>query len=278
MREMTDFIQPLWSYILSFLNTFIPDYILPNIRLILQIILILIIGFLVGRLSKAVTVKILTIAGIKKITVRGWTDDILRAVGYKGTFTGLIGDLVKWFVYILFIGSAIQIAGFPGLSEIFNQIAIFVPRFIAAILIIVIGFLIADFFGKVFEEAARRIVEEEILSSLIGGVAKYSVALITLIISLALIGIDTFSLTMVLVIILGTAVIVLVMGIKEMFPNLTAGLYLKKILRIGEYIRVEKYAGKIERIEPLHIVLISGGKTISIPNSFLLTHPIERKQ
>ncbi|RLJ09320.1 MAG: hypothetical protein DRP13_00510 [Candidatus Aenigmatarchaeota archaeon] len=276
MSDIFSILQAVWSYFISSLNIFIPQYILPNLQLILQIILILIVGFFVARLSKTVTVKLLTMAGLRKITIRTWTDDILKAVGYSGTLITLIGDLVKWFIYILVLGTIIEIAGFPGIFNIFSQIAIFVPRFIAAILIIVIGFLIADFFGKVFEEAGRRIFQDDFLSSFTGGLIKYSVAFVSIIISLALIGIDTFSLTVMLAIILTTAVIMLLMGVKDMFPNFTAGIYLKKNIKIGEHIKTGNYSGKVERIEPLAVVIKSGAKTVSIPSSFLIKNPVEK--
>ncbi|RLJ08963.1 MAG: hypothetical protein DRP16_00240 [Candidatus Aenigmatarchaeota archaeon] len=276
MSDIFSIFQAVWSYFISSLNIFIPQYILPNLQLILQIILILIVGFFVARLSKTVTVKLLTMAGLRKITIRTWTDDILKAVGYRGTLITLIGDLVKWFIYILVLGTIIEIAGFPGIFNIFSQIAIFVPRFIAAILIIVIGFLIADFFGKVFEEAGRRIFQDDFLSSFTGGLIKYSVAFVSIIISLALIGIDTFSLTVMLAIILTTAVIMLLMGVKDMFPNFTAGIYLKKNIKIGEHIKTGNYSGKVERIEPLAVVIKSGAKTVSIPSSFLIKNPVEK--
>ena len=276
MSDIFSILQAVWSYFISSLNIFIPQYILPNLQLILQIILILIVGFFVARLSKTVTVKLLTMAGLRKITIRTWTDDILKAVGYRGTLITLIGDLVKWFIYILVLGTIIEIAGFPGIFNIFSQIAIFVPRFIAAILIIVIGFLIADFFGKVFEEAGRRIFQDDFLSSFTGGLIKYSVAFVSIIISLALIGIDTFSLTVMLAIILTSVVIMLVIGVKDMFPNFTAGIYLKKNIKIGEHIKTGNYSGKVERIEPLAVVIKSGAKTISIPSSFLIKNPVEK--
>jgi len=270
------FLQTLWVWFVSVLNSVFMNYVIPNLQLIVQIVILVIVGYITGIICKTITVKILTMIGFKKITTRSWTDDILKAVGYRGSIVTLIGDLVKWFVYILILGVIIELIGFPGLFNIFSQIAIFVPRFIAAILIIVIGFLIADFFGKVFEEAGRRIFQDDFLSSFTGGLIKYSVAFVSIIISLALIGIDTFSLTVMLAIILTTAVIMLLMGVKDMFPNFTAGIYLKKNIKIGEHIKTGNYSGKVERIEPLAVVIKSGAKTVSIPSSFLIKNPVEK--
>ena len=154
--NVQEFLHMLGTAVVDFFSRFVPEYVVPNIQMIIQVIVLLVVAYVVGRIAKTITVKLLSMVGLKRITIRSWTDDILKAVGYRGTIVGLIGDLVKWFVYVLFLGVIIDILGFSGLVNIFNQIAIFVPRFIISILVIVIGFLIADSMGKVFEEAGRR--------------------------------------------------------------------------------------------------------------------------
>ncbi len=270
------FLQTLWVWFVSVLNSVFMNYVIPNLQLIVQIVILVIVGYITGIICKTITVKILTMIGFKKITTRSWTDDILKAVGYRGSIVTLIGDLVKWFVYILILGVIIELIGFPGLFNIFSQIAIFVPRFIAGVLIIVIGFLIADFLGKVFEEAGRRIFDDEQLGMLSGGIAKYSIATISIIMALALIGIDTVSLTIMFAIILTAVVTVLIIGLKDIFPNFAVGVHVKRNFRIGERIRVCDYTGVIEKMEPLYIVLKVGSKSVRIPNHMLVNNPVER--
>jgi len=270
------FLQTLWVWFVSVLNSVFMNYVIPNLQLIVQIVVLVIVGYITGIICKTITVKILTMIGFKKITTRSWTDDILKAVGYRGSIVTLIGDLVKWFVYILILGVIIELIGFPGLFNIFSQIAIFVPRFIAGVLIIVIGFLIADFLGKVFEEAGRRIFDDEQLGMLSGGIAKYSIATISIIMALALIGIVTVSLTIMFAIILTAVVTVLIIGLKDIFPNFAVGVHVKRNFRIGERIRVCDYTGVIEKMEPLYIVLKVGSKSVRIPNHMLVNNPVER--
>jgi len=274
--NVQEFFQLLSTTIVEFLNKLIPEYIVPNLQLIIQVIGLSIVAYVVGRVAKAITVRILSMVGLKRITIRSWTDDILRAVGYRGTIVGLIGDLVKWFVYIVFLGVIIEILGFPGLVIIFNQIAIFVPRFIVAILVIVIGFLIADFLGKIFEEAGRRFFVDESLGFLSGAFIKYSIALISVIMSLSLIGLDTLSLIVLFFILLTGALSLFIIGIRDVLPNFTAGLQIKKELKYGERIKIGQYSGVVERINPTSVVIKNGSKTVTIPASYFIRNPVER--
>jgi hypothetical protein len=274
--NVQEFLQLFGANVVDFFSRLIPEYVFPNLQLIIEVIVLFVLAYVIGKIGKAITTRLLIVVGLKRITIRSWTDDILKAVGYRGTIVGLIGDLVKWFIYIIFLGVIIQTLGFPGLVNTFNQIAIFVPRFIVAILIIVIGFLIADFLGKIFEEAARRLFVDESLGMLSGAFIKYAVALISVIMALSLIGLDTLSITVLFSIILIGTIGIFVLGIRDLLPNYTAGVYIKRELRHGEHIKIGQYSGIVERIDPTFVVLKNGNKRITIPSSFFVKNPVEK--
>jgi len=270
-------IGAITSDIMTFFAHFTPNYIIPNLKLILQILFLLLVAYVLGHLAKAVTVKILGVVGLRKSSVRGMTDDTLKAIGYKGTVVDIIGDLVKWFVYIVFIGIIIEILSLPLLFSIFNQIAFFIPRVIGAILIIVIGFLIADFLGGAFGEAAKKFFNDETLSALSGGLIKYSIAIISIIMGLAIIGINTLALMIMFAFILLASTVIFTLGMKDMFPNFAAGIHLKRTLKIGESIKIGEHSGIVESIGMVSVTIDSGGRKISIPNIEFINRPLERK-
>ncbi len=276
--DINEFLQSLWTWLVQFASTFPETYVLPNLQLIIQVVALLVVAYVIGKLGKAITVKLLSIAGLKTVTIRSWTDDILRAVGYRGNIVSLIGDIVKWFVYIMFLGLIIETLGFPGLINIFTQVAVFVPKFIVAILIIVVGFLVADFMGKVFEEAGRRFFTDETISVIAGTLVKYTVALTSVVMSLGLIGLDAMALNIILSAILIGMVSVLILSIKDILPDFTAGLHLKNVLRRGDRIRVGKHKGSVEKVDALSVTLRDGSKTIVLPNSLLVKSPFERRE
>jgi len=143
-------INYIWTGITSFSQRLIPEYLLPNIPLIIYVFVLLISGYFIGKLGKLIVTKILAAVGLKRLTTKTWAESVIRITGYKGTIVELIGDIVKWILYIAFLGIIIQEIGFPGVADIFTQTAVFLPRLVGAILIVVIGFIVADFFGKIF--------------------------------------------------------------------------------------------------------------------------------
>jgi hypothetical protein len=275
--DLNAFLQSLQAWTVSFFEQLIPEYILPNLQLIIQIMIILLVGYLIGKIGKIAVTKILSIAGLKRITAKTWTEDVLKVTGYKGNVVDLIGDLIKWSIYIVTLAVVVQVLGFASVANVFNQIIIFVPRLIVAILIVVVGFIIADFFGKVFEEAMIKIFREDILSKFSGGIVKYSIAMIALIIALSMIGLDVNALLILFSAMLLIVVMVTGIGLKDLIPNFTAGIHVKGMLKPGDRVKFRSYSGIVERINPYSVDIRVKRRTVSIPNSMLLKEPFEKE-
>ncbi|NIO20198.1 MAG: mechanosensitive ion channel [Candidatus Aenigmarchaeota archaeon] len=275
--DLNAFLESLNTWVISFFRQLVPEYILPNLQLIIQIVIILLVGYIVGKISKIIVTKILSVAGLKRITAKTWTEDVLKVTGYKGNVVDLIGDLVKWSIYIVTLAVVVQVLGFASVANIFNQILIFVPRFIVAILVVVVGFIIADFFGKVFEEAIIKIFREDILSKFSGGVIKYSIAMIALIIALSMIGLDVNALLILFSALLLIVVMVTGLGLKDLIPNFTAGIHVKGMLKVGDRVKFRKYSGIVERMNPYSVDIRINKRTVTIPNSVLIKEPIEKE-
>ncbi|MBN2042938.1 MAG: mechanosensitive ion channel [Candidatus Aenigmarchaeota archaeon] len=274
--EIEGILQAAYVWFVSFLEGFLPKYILPNLQMIIQIVVVLLIGYILGKAGKAIAKKILNVAGLKRITSKSLTEDILRITGYKGNIVELIGDLVKWCIYIITLAIVVQFLGFTTVSLIFNQILMIVPRFIVAILVIVVGFIIADFFGKIFEEAASKTFKEETLSKFSGGLIKYTISMIAIVISLSLIGLDTSAIVILFGAILVVVIIIVTFGMKDLIPNFTAGLSLRKDIRVGDRIKIKNCSGKVAAFGPYSVEIRNGRKSYRIPNSILYNEITEK--
>ncbi|MEE9323023.1 MAG: mechanosensitive ion channel domain-containing protein [Candidatus Aenigmarchaeota archaeon] len=275
--DINAFLQSTYAWIVNFLKELFPKYIVPNIQLIIQIVLIIVVGYIAGRISKAIVGKILYVTGLRRMTARTWTEDVLKATGYKGDVVEFIGDLIKWSIYILTLAVVVQVLGFATVAGLFNQIIIFVPKVILAILAVIIGFMIADFFGKVFEEGARKLLREDVLAKFSGGLIKYSISMIAVIIALGLVGLDINAMLIFFSALLAVIVIVFSMGMRDLIPNFTAGIHLKNTLKVGDRIKVGKHSGVVERIDPFSVLLRVNKKNVILPNSLLVKEPIERE-
>ncbi len=276
--DLNAFLQPLTAWLADFSARLLPDYIIPNLRIILQIVLILVVAYIAGKVGKSLTKRLLNIVGLKNLTDKSWAEGVLKITGYKGSIVELIADLVKWLIYILFLTFILQTMGLSGVTDIFNQVATFVPRFIGAILLMVVGFIIADFFGKVFEEAGGKLLGGEGLGRFVGGLVKYSIGLVVLIMSLALLGVETAALAILLSSLLVTIIIITAFGMKDVVPEITAGLQLKSHYRAGDRIRVSGKEGVISETGQLVTKLKTRSGVILVPNTTMVREVVEKRR
>ena len=134
----------------------VPDYLqdpvadiavyLPRL---LGAVVILLIGWVLGRLAGGVVRRIADGIELDRMVLETPLGRILG--GTERAVSGAFGKLTKWFVYALAILAAANALAIPTLSEWVATAVSYLPAFIAGLLVITIGFVVADFVGDVIE-------------------------------------------------------------------------------------------------------------------------------
>ena len=95
-----------------------------------------------------------------------------------------LGLIVKWYIFVLFLGPAAALVQLPAMTAFLNSAALWIPNLIAAIIVALVGLIAADYVAaKVHEVNAKS-------SAIIANVLKLVIVVFTLIISLSQLGID----------------------------------------------------------------------------------------
>jgi hypothetical protein len=119
---------------------------LSFIPAIIGAIVILVIGWIIaGFLGKLVTMVLSRIGFDRAAARTGIADFMARAGWREGGASRLIGDLVNWFVRLLFLEAAAEAVHLTAVTAVLNQIVLFIPNLIVALVVIMIGALIARF-------------------------------------------------------------------------------------------------------------------------------------
>ena len=119
--------------------------------MILSAIVVLVVGYIVGRLLEAVVVRILEGIGLSDYT----GGSALESSGEGGGLERALGKIAAYYVYFIAILAA-DVLQIPILSQLLQQIGAFIPVVISAIVILVLGFIV----GRVIRD---------IIADLIGG-------------------------------------------------------------------------------------------------------------
>ncbi|ELZ06633.1 MULTISPECIES: mechanosensitive ion channel family protein [Natrialba] len=149
-------------------------------------LVILLIGWVVGRFAARVVRRIADGIELDRMVLETPLGRILG--GTERAVSRAFGKLGKWFVYALAILAAANALAIPTLSEWIATAVSYLPAFIAGLLVIVFGFVVADFIGDVIERT--RAAAETAYASWFANGARMFLYFTAIVIGLDTMGID----------------------------------------------------------------------------------------
>jgi hypothetical protein len=114
---------------------------LPRVATTLAIILV---GWLIAMLLRTLVRSFLGWIGINVAAERFGVASLLRTADLPPA-DALIAAVVFWIVWLGFVLSGIDVLGFESLQGLVESFWLFVPRLILAVVILVVGFVVANF-------------------------------------------------------------------------------------------------------------------------------------
>ncbi len=170
-------------------------------------ILLLGVGWILGAIAGRV---------MKELLVRFKIDYYISKRTNMFKISDIFPVIIEWMFYLVFIQAAVQTLGITALVEFVDMILGFIPGLIEAIIIVILGYVFAEYVKNEFEKT--KIAYSEFMSRIIFWLITYiSVAL-----ALPLIGIDATIVNSILLIIMGSFGLGLAIAI---------GLGLKDVIR-----------------------------------------------
>lgn len=176
---LTRSFQELWFGVIGFV---------PNI---IVAIVIFVVGWVVGVLLGRVVAQLVHALKIDNALKSANVEEVLRRAGFRLDSGRFLGELVKWFVIVVFLVATLDVLGLTQVNAFLqNVILAYLPQVIAASLILLIGAVIADALRKLVIGAAKAAEIES--AGLLGGLAKWSIWIFSILIALSQLGIADF--------------------------------------------------------------------------------------
>ena len=149
---------------------------------IIGALLILLIGWIIARIVKRVSVKGLKLVKFNYLTEKSGIEKFLEKGGVKVTSIDIIGTLIYWIIMLVVILATLNSLKLTAASTLFNQIMLYIPNIIVAILILVIGIYLARLVSQVLVTSLKNMEEKK--ASAIGLIANYAIIVLTVFIIL----------------------------------------------------------------------------------------------
>lgn len=142
---------------------------LPNI---LAAIVILLVGWVIARVFRAAVGRGLRLARLPDVAEKAGIEDFLKKGGITRSSTDLLAVLVYWLVMLVVLLTAVNALRLEMASQLLNQILLYIPNIIVAVIVVIVGMYAASFVAGLVRTAAANAGIEE--AGLVAGLARYA--------------------------------------------------------------------------------------------------------
>lgn len=120
---------------------------------VLGALLVLIVGLIVAAVLGRLVKKLITFTKIDKLLSTNQFFKQMEESELKFTFAGLIGWIVKWFFIIVFLIAVADILRWQQVNVFLRDIALYIPRVVIAVVILMIGLMAGKFLYDVVKKS-----------------------------------------------------------------------------------------------------------------------------
>ncbi|MDP3958211.1 MAG: hypothetical protein Q8Q36_01970 [bacterium] len=168
--------QDLWVGVVSF----VPSLVVA--------ILIFVIGWIVASIVGRVLAHLIGMFKLDSALRSAGLDSALHRAGMELNSGLFIGQLVRWFIIVVFLIASLQIVGLTQVNEFLRDVVLgYLPNVIVAALILLVAGVVADVMQRVVMSSAKAAQIES--AGLLGSVARWSIWILAIITALAQLGI-----------------------------------------------------------------------------------------
>jgi hypothetical protein len=117
---------------------------LSAIPKVIGFLVILIIGWLIASALAAAVTAILRAVKFNDLAQRAGLTGFVQQMGLRTDAAGFVALIAKWFVRLIVLVSAFDALGLPAVSQVLQQLLLWLPNLVVAIIALVIGGLAAN--------------------------------------------------------------------------------------------------------------------------------------
>lgn len=121
---------------------------LAAIPRIVGFLVILVIGWFIAGLLAAGVAALLRAIKFNDLAQSSGLSGFIRNMGVRKDASGMLADIVKWFVRLIVLVVAFDALGLPAVSEVLQQFLLWIPNLVVAMVVLVIAGLAANTLGN----------------------------------------------------------------------------------------------------------------------------------
>ena len=139
--NMVASVSGAWEAFATKIGAFLPNF--------FYALFILIAGWILCNIAKRLVVRLLRIFRFDWLVERAGIARGLELGGIKQNGSEILGLLVFWFLFLIVIVATLEILGLTGATETLNAIFLYIPKVVAAVVVLILGLYFANFLQTV---------------------------------------------------------------------------------------------------------------------------------
>lgn len=201
MNQVSIALDPVRAFLIQ-LGGFLPQLIIA--------VIILLGGWLLAKAIKLAVVKGLKSVNFNVVTERAGIDGFLQQGGAKTDTIDILGTLVYWLVILAALMIAFNSLGLALVTELIGRIALFVPKVMVAVLVLVFGAYFSRFIDTAITTYGMNVGLAD--AQVLGRLARYAIMAFVVLIALEQIQLATVLVRLSFLILLAGVVLALALA------------------------------------------------------------------
>src|SRR5437764_2837536 len=111
---------------------------------VIGFLVILIIGWLIAAALAKVVSSVLRAVRFNDLAQRAGLSGFVQKMGLQTDAAGFVATIAKWFVRLIVLVSAFDALGLPAVSQVLEQLLLWIPNLVVALVILVLAGLAAN--------------------------------------------------------------------------------------------------------------------------------------
>ena len=231
-------------------------YLVAYLPQILGALILLVLGWFIAWLAQKMTTSLLSMLS-KLANSMGHKLEAAKKIHIKPQQARLAGKVVFWIVMLFFFAAATSSLGMDFIASWLKEFLSYLPRILAAVVIVLCGFLIGSIASSMATAAAYNAGLQH--SKRIGSLVKVVIIFIGGVIGIEQLGVNIHFITTIIIVQLGVlsfgVALAYGFGSSELVKNLAGARQAKKHFKHGDKIRIAEFEGELIEISSTMLIL-----------------------
>lgn len=115
---------------------------------ILGLVLILVVGFAVAWIAGLIAARLLGAVGFNTWSDKSGLTSMLQKAEVRRPPAEFLGRIIYWFIVVMFLLAGLSALDLEASNMFVSRSFVYLPKFLSAVLIIIMGYLFASFLGR----------------------------------------------------------------------------------------------------------------------------------